>query len=257
MTRFFQLLLLPLLFLVSIANAQIETNEQGAGRYARQTYGGLVIRTNGWGGSYVKGKNKGAFIVRQVSYDFNFVKHEKEQKSYFQDPSARPYVFGKQNAVYNFKLNYGYKKDIATKQRKSGVQVAYAWGLGPSVSLLRPIYLEVLVIDPNLNGYSLSTEKFDPNKHFVDNIYGRASNFLGFSELSIVPGFSAKASMHFEYSNYRDGVKGFEVGISGEAYPKRIEIMSNQVLSSYPDGAKNHWLFVSGYVHFYFGRKYN
>ena len=257
MTRFFQLLFLPLLFLVSIANAQIETNEQGAGRYARQTYGGLVIRTNGWGGSYVKGKNKGAFIVRQVSYDFNFVKHEKEQKSYFQDPSARPYVFGKQNAVYNFKLNYGYKKDIATKQRKSGVQVAYAWGLGPSVSLLRPIYLEVLVIDPNLNGYSLSTEKFDPNKHFVDNIYGRASNFLGFSELSIVPGFSAKASMHFEYSNYRDGVKGFEVGISGEAYPKRIEIMSNQVLSSYPDGAKNHWLFVSGYVHCYFGRECN
>lgn len=194
--------------------------------------------------------------MRQVSYDFNFVKHEKEQKSYFQDPSARPYVYGKKNAVYSFKLNYGYKKDIADKLRKSGVQVSYAWGFGPAISFLRPIYLEVLIIDPNLNGYSLSTEKYDPNKHFVDNIYGRASNFLGFSDLAVVPGFSAKASMLFEYSNYRDGIKGFEVGMSAEAYPKRIEIMSNQVLSAYPDGAKNHWLFVSGYVHFYFGRKY-
>jgi hypothetical protein len=63
--------------------------------------------------------------------------------------------------------------------------------------------------------------------------------------------------MLFEYSNYRDGIKGFEVGMAAEAYPKRIEIMSNQVLSAYPDGAKNHWLFVSGYVHFYIGRKYN
>jgi hypothetical protein len=244
-------------FISSTSIAQVEDREEGVGRYSRQIYGGLVFRTNGWGGTFVKGKNKGAFKLRQVSYDFNFVKHEKEQKSYFQDPSARPYVYGKKNAMYSFKLSYGYKKDIAEKQRKSGVQVSYAWGVGPAVSLQRPIYLEVLIIDPNLNGYSLSTEKYDPNKHFIDNIYGRASNFLGFSNLAIVPGFSAKGSMLFEYSNYRDGIKGFEVGMSAEAYPKRIEIMSNQVLSAYPDGAKNHWLFVSGYVHFYFGRKYN
>lgn len=247
-----------LIFLVcSCSYAQVETGEELAGRYTRQRYGGLVIRTNGWGGSYVKGKNKGAYKVRQVSYDFNFVKHEKEHKSYFQDPSARPFVFGKQNAMYSFKLNYGYKKDIAQKQRKSGVQVSYAWGFGPAVSFLRPIFLEVLIIDPNLNGYSLSTEKYNPNKHFLDNIYGRASNFLGFSDLAVVPGFSAKSSMLFEYSNYRDGIKGFEIGMTAEAYPKRLEIMSNQILETLPDGAKNHWLFLSGYVHFYFGRKYN
>lgn len=257
MTRFLHLIFIPLLFLVSIAQGQIETKEAGAGRYARQIYGGLVIRTNGWGGTYVKGKNKGAFKVRQVSYDFNFVKHEKEHKSYFQDPSARPFVFGKKNAMYSFKLNYGFKKDIAQKERKSGVQVSYAWGCGPALAFLRPIFLEVLIIDPNLNGYSLSTEKYNPNKHFLDNIYGRASNFLGFSELAIVPGFSAKSSLLFEYSNYRDGIKGFEIGMIAEAYPKRLEIMSSQILETFPDGAKNHWLFVSGYVHFYFGRKYN
>jgi hypothetical protein len=257
MSRFYFFLVLGMFCFFSSANAQIEEKEEGAGRYSHQRYGGLVIKTNGWGGSYVRGKNKGAFKVRQISYDFSFVKHEKEQKSYFQDPSAKPFVFGKQNAMYSFKLNYGFKKDIALKERSSGVQVSYAWGIGPAVSLLRPIYLEVLIIDPNLNGYTLSTEKYNPNKHFADNIYGRASNFLGISEIALLPGFSAKGSMLFEYSNYRDGIKGFEVGMAAEAYPKRIEIMSNQVLSAYPDGAKNHWLFVSGYVHFYIGRKYN
>jgi hypothetical protein len=162
-------LLLFLFLSSSFLFAQEEIKEGVIGIYTHQKYGGLVIRTNGWGGSYVKGMNKGAFKIRQVSYDFNFVKHEKEIKSYFQDPSARPYVFGKQNAMYNFKLNYGYKKVMAEKLRKSGVQVSYTWGLGPSLALLRPIYLEVLIIDPNLNGYSLSTEKFDPNKHYVDN----------------------------------------------------------------------------------------
>jgi len=183
---------LPILLLLflsfSVARGQDEVKEGVIGIYSHQKYGGLVIRTNGWGASYIKGKNKGAFKVRQVSYDFNFVKHEKEIKSYFQDPSARPFVFGKQNAMYNFKLNYGYKKVIAEKLRKSGVQVSYTWGLGPSLAFLRPIYLEVLIIDPNLNGYSLSTEKFDPNKHFVDNIYGRASNFNGLGEMIFVPG---------------------------------------------------------------------
>jgi hypothetical protein len=240
-----------------LAYSQEEIKEGVIGLYSHQKYGGLVLRTNGWGASYIQGKNKGAFKVRQVSYDLNFVKHEKEVKSYFQDPSARPYVFGKQNALYNLKWNFGYKNVIAEKLRKSGVQVSYTWGLGPSLSLLRPIYLRVLIIDPNLNGYSLSTEKFDPEKHYVENIYGRASNFLGLSEMTFVPGFSAKASMSFEYSNYRDGIKGFEIGASAEAYPKRVEIMSDVVLNTLPNGAKNHWLFVSGYVHFYMGRKYN
>jgi len=249
-----------LLFLftgLSVARGQEEIKEGVIGIYSHQRYGGLIIRTNGWGGSYIQGKNQGAFKVRQISYDFNFVKHEKEIKSYVQDPSARPYVFGKQNAMYNFKVNFGYKKVIAEKLRKSGVQVAYTWGMGPSMALLRPIYLEVLVIDPNLNGYTISTEKFDPTEHFIDNIYGRASNFLGLKEMAIIPGFSAKAAMSFEYSNYRDGIKGFEIGMSAEAYPKRIEIMSDRILATLPDGAKNHWLFASGYVHFYLGRKYN
>jgi hypothetical protein len=251
----------PIVFLFvliySVSFGQEEIKEGVIGIYTHQKYGGLVIRTNGWGGSYIKGKNKGAFSVRQVSYDFSFVKHEKEVKSYFQDMSARPFIFGKQHALYNFKINYGYKKVIAEKLRKSGVQVSYSWGLGPSIGILRPVYLEVIIIDPNLNGYSLSTEKFNPNKHFIDNIYGRASNFLGLSELNFAPGFSAKTSMLFEYSNYRDGIKGFEIGMSAEAYPKRLEVMSNQILETLPDGAKNNWLYVSGYVHFFFGRKYN
>ena len=257
MSRFSLIFILVFLFFGTSALAQSDEREEGVGRYSNQKYGGLVINTNGWGGSYIKGKNKGAFKVRLVSYDFNFVKHEKEHKSYFQDPSARPYVFGKQNAMYSFRVNYGYKKDIAEKLRKSGVQVSYSWSFGPALALMRPIYLEVLILDPNLNGYSLSTEKFDPNKHFVDNIYGRSSNFNGLGEMTFVPGFSAKTSMFFEFSNYRDGLKGFEIGVSAEAYPKRIEIMSNQILETLPDRAKNHWLFVSGYVHFFMGRKYN
>ena len=78
-------LLLLLFFSVSLAQAQEEIKEGVIGLYSHQKYGGLVIRTNGWGGTYIKGKNNGAFKVRQVSYDFNFVKHEKEIKSYFKE----------------------------------------------------------------------------------------------------------------------------------------------------------------------------
>jgi hypothetical protein len=112
-------------------------------------------------------------------------------------------------------------------------------------------------LDPNFNGYSIETERYDPSIHYNQNIYGRASNLLGISELKFHPGLNAKFNLGFEYSGFRDGIRAMEVGMGVEVFPKRIEIMSNSVLETLPEHAVNHWMFLSGHVHFIFGRKHS
>jgi hypothetical protein len=57
-----------LLLSCSFVFGQEEIKEGVIGIYTHQKYGGLVIRTNGWGGSYIKGKNK---EIKHNSYQNN------------------------------------------------------------------------------------------------------------------------------------------------------------------------------------------
>jgi hypothetical protein len=70
--------------------AQTEEKKDGVVFYSHSKQGSLNIRTNGWGGSYTKGWIKRGYKTNLLECSFNFVKHEKEVKTYFQDPSARP-----------------------------------------------------------------------------------------------------------------------------------------------------------------------
>ncbi|MFM7769541.1 MAG: hypothetical protein ACKO8Q_03200 [Bacteroidota bacterium] len=237
--------------------AQDDAQEGKNSFYSYTTQGNLSIRTNGWGGGFSKGWIRRAYKTDLLNVDFYFLKHEKEVKTYFQDPSARPYFFGKLNAFYVLNIGYGRKKIITEKMRKSGVQVYRTFGVGGTLGMTRPIYLEILYLDPNFNGYSIETERYDPSIHYNQNIYGRASNLLGISELKFHPGLNAKFNLGFEYSGFRDGIRAMEVGMGVEVFPKRIEIMSNSVLETLPEHAVNHWMFLSGHVHFIFGRKHS
>lgn len=249
-------LLFFILFVFGTAlQAQDAEQERVVGQYSTERYSGLTMRTNGWGGSFHWGKHKGVKDVRLITCDFNFVHHEKEIKSYFQDPSARPYYYGKLNAFYTLRLGLGHRKVLYDKMRKNGVEISSCWSVGGVLGMARPIYLQILVVDPGLNGYTIDVQRYDPTKHYAENIYGRASNLLGLSQMKITPGLGAKYSLMFEYSKYRTIQRGLEVGVSAEAFPKRIEILSNYVINLTGGGAQNHWLFVSGYVNFYFGRQ--
>jgi len=225
--------------------------------YSHQIFGGITINTNGYGASFAYGRNKGAYHIRLFTMDLMYLKHEKETKSYFQDPNARSYFYGKVHNLYTLRPGFGHKRILTEKLRRNGVQVGYIWTVGPTLGITKPVYLEILYRDPGFgNTYYIEIEKFDPEKH-ENNIYGRASGLRGFGELKLHPGGFAKFTFFFEYSGYKDGIKGIEVGAQVEVFPRRIEIMSEQILDRYHQGARNHQVFPSLFVHFLFGKKYN
>ena len=88
--------------------------------------------------------------------------------------------------------------------------------------------------------------KFDPAIHLTPyNIGGRGPFFMGFSELKVVPGLTAKTGLSFEYSQKDAIIHALEVGVSLTAYPKEIPIMATE---------QNNFLFFNVIMGYRFGK---
>ncbi len=213
--------------------------------FRRQIVGGPLIHTRGYGASIAWGKRVNGFKQRLLQLEVANLKHQKEIKSFSPYEDSKGYVFGKLNQVYIVRPTYGFKKQKYDKLRSSGVEVGYSYGIGPSMAILKPVYL--LIGYPDYPFKYVATEKYDPNIHNVLNIYGRASNLKGIDKLQLIPGIHAKFGMVFEYSSFRDGIKGLEVGGTIDLYPKKVPIMALSANSS---------AFVNLYIQLLFGKKY-
>lgn len=223
--------------------------------FKKMRYAGVNLNTFGYGGTFTQGKFLEAKKIRLYSVDFLFVKHEKEVKSWGLDPSGRSYFYGKENSFMTLRATFGKKYVVAEKLRRSGVQVGYNWQLGPVFGFTKPVYLEIISQDAR-NG-SLSVEKFNVDKHYIDNIHGRASGLRGLGELKFYPGLTGKFSMNFEYSNERERLKGIETGVALDVFPSRIPIMAEKILREDINNPKNHQFFFSLYISLFFGTKYD
>ncbi|MEZ4800351.1 MAG: hypothetical protein R2809_11385 [Flavobacteriales bacterium] len=226
--------------------------------YSNQYYGGLNVNTQGWGGFFTYGKYENVSKITLFHADLQFVKHEKEVKRFSADPNARGYFYGKLNSFFVVHAGYGKKKILTEKLRRNGVQLSTNWMGGPSFGFTKPVYLEIFYTPTSINdNYIIKVEKYDPEKHFIDNIYGRASSLRGLGQMKFYPGVFLKWGFLVEYSNYRDGLKGIEVGAQLDAFSRKIPIMAERILEEQTERAKNHQVFLSAYINFFFGKKYN
>jgi hypothetical protein len=195
--------------------------------YSREVYGGPLVHGDGWGGTLRYGKYVTARNCVMYGLDIVSMKHPKEIKSFnpwYQD--ARGYFYGKLNSMFIIRPTYGGKHRVTEKVRKSGVEVNYLWGIGPSLGFLKPVYLQIGT--PGDYPYvSISTERYDPDKHFANNIFGRASWFKGLGETRIYPGAFGRFAFNFEYAGDNTGVRALEVGASMDAYGQKLPIMAD------------------------------
>ena len=214
--------------------------------YRRQIVGGPLLHTNGFGASFAWGKRVNGFKQRMLQLELVTLKHEKEYRTLNTDyADAKSFVFGKLNQAFLFRPTIGYKHQKYDKLRTAGVEVGYTYSIGPSIALLKPVYLEIGY--PYFPYSYLEVEHYDPEVHTQDRIFGRAPNLKGIEEIRLMGGIHAKFGMVFEYSGYRDGIKGIEIGATVDAFPKKVPIMAF---------ANNHSLFFNFYIQLLFGKKY-
>jgi hypothetical protein len=209
---------------------------------ANEFSAGLRLNTNGWSIFAERGKVQTEETkYRDLFYNVNFAyleiseqKHPKETRSTINgDPQrTRPFVFGKVNNFYTVKAGVGRRKMIAGKPEASTVSVHWVYGGALSAGLLKPYYIEALVVDQNTGRFEQQTMKYseDTKGTFLNEGYvlGAAGFTKGLNEIKVVPGVSARSGLHFDFSQRKRVKLAVEMGVNAELYTKRIEIMANQ-----------------------------
>ena len=217
--------------------------------YRNEATFGVLAHTNGFGANYRRGKHVTAFRKRMLEIELVNYRHPKEVKvvnPYYDHPKG--YYYGKLNSFFVLRPGIGFQNVIFTKPERNGIEIRYVTFIGASLGLAKPVYLEVLEDSPIPGGDPLVvTERYDPDQHFIDDIYGRGPFLRGFSETKIYPGGYAKFGLNFEYGALDDDVKSLETGICVDIYPKVIPLMANE---------HNHQVLVSLYISFNYGRKW-
>ncbi len=164
------------------------------------------------------------------------VRHPNELKRPTQ--AGTSFIWGKENWLYSFRLNYGREKIIFKKAPQHGVQISALVAAGPTIGLVAPYYIL------NNNG---TYEQYQYAKHpRPSSINGSGKLFQGIGESDVQFGANIKAGLSFEFGSFKNNVIGVELGSALEAFTKEIVIISR---------LENRAVFSSFYFTLYWGTR--
>ena len=245
------LILLSLVTLqLSLKSQTVDNTSSSEGNklfYRSELYGGVFMHTNGYGVNFRKSDRLTGYTKRIFAVDLLNLKHAKEFKSY--NPYVednRGFVYGKLNSTFLLRPSIGYQKIWFTKDAKKGVQISYIIFGGPTAAFLKPIYLEVADFNGNSRFGVSKTEKFNPEKHTYDNIFGKAPFLKGIEETKVWPGLSAKFALNFDYATDDLLHRALETGVSVDAFIQELPIMAFET---------NRRVYFTLFINLHFGKK--
>jgi hypothetical protein len=210
---------------------------------------GAMIHTNGWGLKFRKGHNVAALRQFMWELEFSTYKSSKEVRSinpYFSD--SRSYFYGKLNYVWFFRGGVGQQHILNRKPYWGGVQLSWLYYGGLSVAVTKPVYLYIIHFNSGFTDYEVREEKYDPEVHFTDNIYGRGPFLAGFTQIGVHPGVYVKTGLDFEFGVKNKQINSLEVGGIFDYSPIPVPIMAYNPKQSF---------FLTLYVSVMFGKRYN
>jgi len=217
--------------------------------YSREVRMGAKLHTGGFGLSFAKTKIINRHKKSIWQFELQEIRHEKQKRIVEQQTSRpdRSYIYGKQNNFFNLNLNYNRHKVIAEYGRKNGVEIVFHYGLGFSLGILKPYYLNIDISregDPIYSDIKYS----DDNDNFLNdfNINTSSSFLIGIDEIKLHPGLQFQSGFIFDWAGSGEIIKAVELGLMINAYYKRVPIMVIE---------KNNIAFFNVYARLVFGRK--
>lgn len=165
---------------------------------------------------------------RVLDFDLVSVKHPKERRvrsSSFSAPGS--YFYGKLNYTYFLRAGYGKRWDLGFKMYKNTIESRFQISAGPTIALLKPVYLEIYYPTPDNSSGSLVSERYNPAIHTDPNvIFGNSSFMRGLGETRARIGLNLKANLQFDWSDYTDQIQSIELGTVIDAFGNTIPIVT-------------------------------
>lgn len=238
------------LFLLSVSFAFSQQTEAGQAKiqYKNESSFSPLIHSNGWGFNYRRGQHLTGYKKRMLELEVVKMKHPKEVKTqnrFYEN--SKGFVYGKLNSVFTIRPSVGLQNLLYTKENQGAVEIRYKFFAGPSFSFAKPVFLEILhpTYDPNID--RVSTERYNPDAHTLDNIYGKAPFAKGIGQTKIHPGLFGKFAVSVEHSPDDEKIRAIETGITIDYYGKAVPIMATEHNSPF---------FLNLYISLVYGRKW-
>jgi hypothetical protein len=226
-------------------NTMIRQDEEGVLAYHKQNIFGIQLRSMGYGLMYEIGRMKTVRRTMTYNIELSEIKNAKEDKvgGFF---IGNPYIYGKVNNFYQFKLGVGQQYLLGEKGNRNGVAVSAIYGGGLSLGLLRPYYIQV--DDPAAGEIRTIKYSTEDSLLFVQggNIRSGGGLGKGWGEMKLRPGAYAKGGLRFDYGRFNEIVSAIEVGVCLDFYAKKVPIMLFQ---------DDKQLFFQGYIVLQFGKR--
>jgi hypothetical protein len=209
------------------------------------SFGVFMHSAGGVGLAYRKGEHVTAKRKRMFELEETNFKHPKEIKSvnsYY--ANSKGYIYGKLNSVLLIRSGVGFQNVLYQKTDKKSVEVRYSYFVGVTLAFAKPVYLE---IKKNNTTTIPTTERYNPDIHKIEDIYGKAPFFTGIEKMALYPAGYAKFALSFEYGDRYNSIKAIETGVVVDVYPKALPLMAF---------SKQQQLFVSIYLKMIWGKKW-
>jgi hypothetical protein len=244
-----RLYILLLLLPVYLKAQDVQGVEESIIIYRKVMQGGLSIHSRGLGIHYRRGHKIHA--NKTFLYDFAWIniRHPKEVKTVnaFSNNNSG-FLYGKLNSLYSVHTGVGIQKIIHPKGDLGTTAIGYSYYGGISWGMAKPVYLYIFYAS-DMEGVQERLERYDPDKHFPDNIAGRASILKGINESRFFPGVYGTFQLNFEFSKQENKIRMLETGISADLFPYRIRLMA--------DEKPGQFFFLNFFIRFIFGKQWN
>lgn len=233
--------------------AQIETDAD----FKRQVYTneyrvGFLFHNRGYGATFQRFWFTDGFNKRGFGIDFVNIRHPKEVKIFSFDQGARGYVYGRLNSFYNLRAGYMGEYTVVDKTDRGTVAINIYFQSGLSVGFLKPVYLEIYNRDSDGRIF-IETERYVPEVHDYNNIYGQATFFTGIGETTLRPGVHVKAGGSFDYNISDDRVTSLDIGAVIDFFPP----MGGETTIPIMYNTTNYAYFLQVYCALTFGGRWN
>jgi len=228
--------------------SQSESNLDNKILYRKERSGFLMVHSGGFGLGYRSGKHKTYFRKFMWEVEGLNLKHPKEYKvsSYYQN--SKNFSYGKLNNFFAVRGGVGQQHILNGKPYWGGVELRLFYFGGLSLGIAKPIYLYIVKFDETTGQSYLELERFDPDLHYVTDIFGKGPFFKGFNKMGFYPGIYAKIGLSFEYGAEDTFLKSLECGVFADCFYRNVPIMAYQ---------KNQFLFTNVYLSLHFGKRMN
>lgn len=227
--------------------SQGEIDEEEKIFYRNEKTYALTLTSNGFGINYRYARRADAFKKTLYELGLNVVKHEKEIKISMSSSQqlGGSFVYGKLNSLTTLHGGIGMQKELFRKEDKGGISIRYFYTFGPSIGFLKPVYYDVIVYEEDEQGVSVQVQKRMKFESHIIMIERKAPFYVGFEELSVVPGAYGKFGFTFEFSKSDAAFNAIETGIVIDAFIKKVPIMAND---------QNHWIYPAFFLSYRFGK---